>query len=103
VREVLDDLGVATRVRDGGRRQRGAGVVASAFHTHALHLSLLGLRELRRDDYQAQVDHEEGPDLQESLHGQTHHNEQNKINPVPKGMCILDVVHDVGPALQANH
>ncbi len=32
----------------------------------------------------------------------TYHNEEDEINPVPKGMCVLDIVHDISPGLQAD-
>lgn len=31
----------------------------------------------------------------------TYHNEENKVDPVPKGVRVLNEVHHVGPALQA--
>ncbi len=33
----------------------------------------------------------------------THHNEEDKVDPVPERVGILDVVHDVGPSLQTNY
>lgn len=59
--DVFDDLGIACRrlrvVR--AARQRRGGCVACSLLSHALHFTFLCLRELRGNDDQAQVDHEE--------------------------------------------
>ncbi len=34
---------------------------------------------------------------------QTHHNEQDEVDPVPERVGILDKVHHVSPALQTYH
>jgi len=33
----------------------------------------------------------------------THNNEQNEVDPVPEGMSVLNVIHNVHPSLQADH
>jgi len=53
---------------DAGSARHGAGgarlaAVSSPLDGHALRLALLRLRELRRDDDQTKIDHEERPDL----------------------------------------
>ena len=59
-----DDLAVAVgRLRVGEAAQRRRRVEARALRLHLGRLASLRLRELRRDDDQAQVDHEERPDL----------------------------------------
>lgn len=35
--------------------------------------------------------------------GSTHHNQQHKIDPVPEGVGVLHVVHNISPALQTDH
>lgn len=65
MRYVFDNLRVARgrlRVVRAGR-QRRCGRVAQALLAHSLHFAFLRLRELRRNDDQAQVDHEEGANL----------------------------------------
>ena len=32
-----------------------------------------------------------------------YHNKKKKVNPVPKGMSILNVIHDCNPTLQTNY
>lgn len=49
--------------RLGEGRQRAGGQTASSLLLHQLMFSLLRLRELRGDDHQAQIDHEERADL----------------------------------------
>jgi hypothetical protein len=34
--------------------------------------------------------------------GDTYDNQQDKVDPVPKAVRILHIVHDVGPALERN-
>jgi len=62
----LDDLGVTgSRLRGIRGRRKGRGrMITRALQPHPLHLSLLGLGELRRDYDQAKIDHEERTDLQ---------------------------------------
>lgn len=68
MRNVLDDLAVARgRLRVvRTRRQRRRGRVAQPLLAHALHFALLRLGELRRNDDQTQIDHEERADLFET-------------------------------------
>ena len=33
----------------------------------------------------------------------THDNEENEVDPVPEGVSILNVIHNVHPSLQADH
>ena len=64
VRDEADDLAVAVgRLRVGEAAQRRRRVEARALRLHLGRLAPLRLRELRRDDNQAQVDHEERADL----------------------------------------
>lgn len=64
VRDEADDLAVAVwRLRVGEAAQRRRRVEARALRLHLGRLASLRLRELRRDHDQAQVDHEERPDL----------------------------------------
>ena len=32
-----------------------------------------------------------------------YHNKKHKINPIPKRMCILNIVHDRNPAFQTDN
>ena len=62
VSNVLDDLIVAAAgLAETG--QRAAAVVARTLRAHLLSLAFLRLRELRRDDDQTEVDHEERTNL----------------------------------------
>ena len=64
VGDEADDLAVAVgRLRVGEAAQRRRRVEARALRLHLGRLAPLRLRELRRDDNQAQVDHEERADL----------------------------------------
>lgn len=69
MRDVLDDLRVAAGglAVVGGWGQGAAALEAGAFEPHALHLALLRLGELGGYDDEAEVDHEEGADLEETL------------------------------------
>lgn len=33
----------------------------------------------------------------------SYHNKKNKINPIPKGMSILNVIHNCYPTFQTNY
>lgn len=61
MRNVFDNFAVARgRLRIvGARCQRRCGRVAQALLSHALHFAFFRFGELRRDDDQTQVDHEE--------------------------------------------
>lgn len=62
VADVLEDLLVAvSRLHVAG--DGAGGEVPGPLLLHQLVLPLLGLRELRGDDHQAQVNHEEGAHL----------------------------------------
>lgn len=66
VRHQADHLPIAVgslRVGEGG--EGGGGVEAGALRLHLGRLAALRLRELRGDDHEAQVDHEERSDLDE--------------------------------------
>lgn len=81
---VFDYLGIARgRLRVvGAARQRRCGRIAGPFLPHALHLTLLRLRELGGNDDQAQVDHEERANLQMSGENQIFVKVQIKSNLV---------------------
>jgi len=65
VRRVLDEFVVASaRLRAARQRAAARRLEPLPLGQHARHLALLRLRELRRYDNQAQVDEEEGADLQ---------------------------------------
>lgn len=67
MRYVFDDLSIAA----GGLRvvctgsQSGGRCEARSLLTHSFHFAFLRLRELRRNDDQTQIDHEERSDLKE--------------------------------------
>lgn len=92
------------------------GMHPSPFLQHPLRFSTLCLGELCGNDDKAQVDHEEGTDLESYDYallvtgisgylsdGTTHNNEKDEVDPIPERVSILDVVHDVRPALQRDH
>ena len=72
VRHVLDDL-VVTAARFGvvAAAERTARPTTLPFDQHSLRLALLRLRKLRRDDDEAEVDHEEGAGLKRKCDIQT--------------------------------
>lgn len=47
----------------GARRQGGGGGEPGPFLSHSLHFAFLCLRELRGDNHETEVDHEERPNL----------------------------------------
>lgn len=114
--DVLDDLGVTGRrlgvVGAGSERRRGCE--AGPLLSHPFHLALLRLGELRCDDDQAEVDHEEGTDLSTegpevllqrwiSTVGKdrtAYHYQQHKVDPIPEAVCVLHVVHYIRPTFE---
>jgi hypothetical protein len=65
---------------------------APSFGQHSLGLAFLRLAELRGDDNETQVDHEERADDDET----------HEIDPVPERVRVLNVIHDVHPALETD-
>lgn len=64
-----------------------------SFLSHSLKFSFLRFRKLSSNDHEAKVDHEKG----------SNYNEKNKVQPVPKGMCVLNVVHYFSPSFKWDH
>lgn len=89
--EVLDRL-FPTRARLVAQQRAGRAREASPFGEHAFRLALLRLAELRGDDHETQVDHEERADDDQT----------DEIDPVPERVRVLNVVHDVHPAFQTD-
>ena len=89
--EIFDRLfptGARLVTNDGTRRTRET----TSFGQHAFGFSFLRLAELGGDDHQTQIDHEE----------RTDDNQTHEIDPIPEGMSVLNVIHDVHPTLQTD-